>query len=264
MYTGGSCGMNLNRSNSMINSIKRQQPSNKNMVTVCKCESIPISSIKNKLSKRMSSPRSMSSPINISSLRSMSSPRSMSSKKRKNSSKTISWPNSDSPKKRKSGKKSSRTRYNNDISKMFLNQLKSESKRKKSKNKELESIFERELISSKKGKRKSSKGKKGKRKSSKAKKGKRKSSKGKRGLSSRKLRGGVLKWLNINDDLMEVEVEVEEVKSHCKTCNKEQTFNKISEDEYYCTKCKGEEHICNAIGVSQDVGPPCDLCGKTY
>ena len=44
MYTGGSCGMNLNRSNSMINSIKRQQPSNRNMVTVCKCESIPISS----------------------------------------------------------------------------------------------------------------------------------------------------------------------------------------------------------------------------
>ena len=171
MYTGGSCGMNYfnnnNNSNSMINSIKRQQPSNKNMVTVCKCESIPISSIKNKLSKRMSSPRSMSS------------------KKRKNSSKTISWLNSDSPKKRKSGKKSSRTRYNNDISKMFLNQLKSESKRKKSKNKELESIFERELSGSKKGKRKSSK-----RKSSKGKKGKKKSSKGKRGSSSRKLKGG--------------------------------------------------------------------------
>ena len=72
---------------------------------------------------------------------------------------------------------------------MFLNQLKSESKRKKSKNKALESIFERELSGSKKGKRKSSKRKssKGKRKSSKRKRG---SSKGKKGSYSRKLRGG--------------------------------------------------------------------------
>ena len=77
---------------------------------------------------------------------------------------------------------------------MFLNQLKSESKRKKSKNKALESIFERELISSKKGKRKSSKRKpsKGKKRKKKSSKRKRKPSKGKRGSSSRKLRGGYI------------------------------------------------------------------------